>query len=93
MSPIVSQLTFALPGNCYSVGAGDLMGSVPGAAGTRYFEPDGVAFCSGVLQQSAMKPRLSSKVGWTKSSSADTKTLLRVHCPGCLRTSLCLSSW
>ena len=41
----MSYLTFDRRGGRYLVGAGDFEGSVTGAAGTRYFEPDGAAFC------------------------------------------------
>jgi hypothetical protein len=41
----VSQFTFAPLGACYPPFAGDFRGPVISAAGTRYFEPDGVAFC------------------------------------------------
>jgi hypothetical protein len=41
----VNQFTFAPCGDCYACGAGDFRGLATGAAGTRYFEPDGVALC------------------------------------------------
>jgi hypothetical protein len=41
----VSPFTSARRGACYPVGAGDFSGPVIDAAGTRYFEPDGVVFC------------------------------------------------
>jgi hypothetical protein len=37
-------------GGCYLVGAEDFEGSVTGAAGTGYFEPDGAAFVTGTLR-------------------------------------------
>jgi hypothetical protein len=40
----VNQFTFAQGGDCYAFTAGDFRGLATGAAGTRYFEPDGVAF-------------------------------------------------
>ena len=41
----MSQFTFTRHGACYPLNAGDFRGPVIGAAGTRYFEPDGVVFC------------------------------------------------
>jgi hypothetical protein len=51
MSPIVIQFTYARRGACYVLTAGDFRGPVTGAAGTRNFEPDGVAFCASLALQ------------------------------------------
>jgi hypothetical protein len=59
MSPLVSQFTFSSHGACYPLSAGDFRGPVIGVAGTRDFEPDGVAF----LRPSLPSPVLSTAGG------------------------------
>jgi hypothetical protein len=57
MSLVVSQLIFATLGGRYSLSAGDFRGPVTGAAGTRYFEPDGVIFSvSTPCQKTTVRP-------------------------------------
>ena len=56
----VNQFTCARHGHCYLFDAGDLRGPVTGAGGTRYFEPDGVAFCGDFRPSPAVRETITS---------------------------------
>ena len=66
----MSQFTFARRGACYPRGAGDFRGPVTGAAGTRHFEPDGVAFCA---QACLPRPHFECRAAFATPSDRCTK--------------------
>jgi hypothetical protein len=68
------------PVHIYSGSAGDFRGPEVGAAGTRYFEPDGVAFFDDRLTACAALHELPAVAGCASSPIGARRVLQRSPC-------------